>query len=56
MKKINKKLKKYFLIMFILLIISAIFLRIDNYILKTLGIILFPFVIALGLIIITKDK
>lgn len=56
MKKVNKNLKIYFLVMFVLLIIAAIFLRMDHYIFKIIGIILFPFIIALGFIIITMDK
>lgn len=56
MKRKNKKLKLYFLIMLILLLISAITLRIDHYISKTIGIVIFPFVLVMGFVIITTDK
>ena len=56
MKKQSKKLKILFLITFILLIIAAILLRIDNEITKIIGIILLIPIIFLGFVIIIVDK
>lgn len=44
------------IIMFVLLIVSAITLRINNNIINLIGLILFPIVIVLGIILLNIDK
>lgn len=56
MKKIDKKLKIWFIIMFIMLILSFILLRINNKVCQVIGISLLPIIIVIGFIIIKKDK
>lgn len=54
MKK--NKHNKWFIIMFILIIMASILLRINSNITKIIGLIIFPFVILSGIIIIHIEK
>ena len=55
-KSLNKKEKIYFLIMLILLIVSFILIRIDNNTCKYISLILFPFIIIFGFLMLKEDK
>lgn len=56
MRKINKILKTWFIIMFVMLILSFILLRIDNKICQAIGVSLLPIIILIGFVIIKNDK
>ena len=51
-----KKLNKYIIIMFILIIIAEILIRINNNICNIIGIVLLPIIIIVGFILIYSDK
>ena len=52
----KKRLTKWLITMFILIIIAEILIRINNSICNLLGIILLPIIIIIGFIIVYKDK
>ena len=56
MRKIDKSLRIWFLIMFILLIVSFVLLRINYMLCQIIGICLLPVIIVVGFVIIRKDK
>jgi len=55
MKHFTKYQKVYFIILLILLIISFILFRIDNYYTKLVGVILFPIIIVFGFLMLKED-
>ena len=52
----KKKLNKWMIIMFLLIISVEILVRIDNRICNIIGICLFPLVIISGFMLLKKDK
>ena len=56
MKFFKNKINIIGLIMFIIMIICAILLRINNNVTKIIGILLFPIVVILGIILLKVDK
>lgn len=56
MKFLKNKSNIVGFIMFIFMIVSAILLRINNNITKLIGLVLFPIVVILGIILLKEDK
>lgn len=56
MKILKKKSNIIGILMFILMIISAVLLRVENNITKIIGLVLFPIIIILGIILLKIDK
>lgn len=56
MKFLKNKSNIVGFIMFIFMIVSAILLRINNNVTKIIGILIFPIVVILGIILLKIDK
>lgn len=56
MKFFKNKINVIGLIMFIIMIICAILLRINNNITKLIGLVLFPIVVIFGIILLKVDE
>ena len=56
MKFLKNKSNIVGFIMFIFMIVSAILLRINNNVTKIIGILIFPIVVILGIILLNIDK
>lgn len=52
----KKNLNKWLIIMFILIVLDEILIRVNNNICNIIGIILLPFVIVVGFILIHNEK
>ena len=51
-----KKVNKYIIFMFILIVVAEILIRINNNICNIIGIVLLPIIIIVGFILINSDK
>ncbi len=56
MKKFVGKQRNCFITMFILIVICEVLLRVDNMVIQILGIVLLPFIILFGFLLIKGDK
>ena len=56
MYKFLSKRKNCGLLMFILIIVCEFLLKIDNKAIQTIGIVLAPFIVALGFLLIKNDE
>lgn len=56
MKKFVGRQKNCFITMFSLIVICEILLRIDNKIVQSIGIVLMPFIVLFGFLLIKNDK
>lgn len=56
MKKFVGKQRNCFITMFILIVICEVLLRVDNMVFQILGIVLLPFIILFGFLLIKGDK
>ncbi len=56
MNKFLSKRRNCGLLMFILIIICELLLKIDNKFIQTIGIILTPFIVTLGFLLIKNDE
>ncbi len=52
----KKRVNKYLVIMFILIVIAEVLVRINNDICNLFGIVLLPIIIIFGFMLIYKDK
>ena len=56
MKNLSGKQKKYLINMFALIFICETLLKIDNKVFQSLGILLVPFIVTYGVLLLKEDK